>query len=220
MNYFSHFVFDHIPHNSEYNCGLLLPDITRKTIKKFYQPNSKIELSSFHVEFLNGCLKHYESDKKFHSSDFFNNHYAILNHQISHTGKFKNVERKWFISHVVLELLIDRVIVRYDQSLLDNFYFSLKNTDEINLSFFLKFYGMKNIDDFFMFFNHFRSTQYIYHYTDNIKFMYSLNRIMMRANVKELTQNDSQAILDIILNFELKYFSNPVKMLNEMKEIF
>lgn len=219
MNYFSHFVFDHYPNNYEYNTGLLLPDITRKYISKFRILDSNLELPDYHYQFLNGCLKHYESDKKFHSSFFFNQNYKRLNNLISNSQSLKNVERKWFISHIIFELLIDRIIVNYQRTLLDEFYFSLLNVDEFSLATFLGYYGMKDFDKFFNFFNHFRNTQYIYHYTDNNKFMYSLNRIMMRANVKELSQSDSEIILKIMLEFEQNYLNNPILMIEEIREI-
>ena len=214
MNYFSHFIFDHIPLNHDYNTGLLLPDITRKKITKFnYDVNMPSEFSDLFL----GCKRHYESDKKFHSSNFFHQHYNHLNHLISHSNYILDVERKWFISHIILELLIDRIFVKHQRSLLDNFYLSLIEVDEMKLRTYLKFFGMENIDEFFVFFNHFRSSQYIYHYTDNNKFMYSLNRIMMRANVKPLTQKNSDLILDVILEFEKTYFDQAESIMNEMK---
>ena len=218
MNYFSHFVFDHKLLDHEFNTGLLLPDITRKSIKKFYSPESTDEFLSHHRSFLDGCLQHYETDKKFHGSTFFSKYYELLNHEISHLSDLIEVERKWFISHIVLELLIDRVIVNFQEDLLDSFYYSLEHIDENSLKTFLKFYGMKDSDEFFVFFNHFRNAQYIYHYTDNNKFMYSLNRIMMRANVKVLSQSDNETILEKILHFEKEHFNNPVRMINEIRE--
>jgi len=219
MNYFSHFVFDHHPQNHEYNTGLLLPDITRKSIKKFYRTGPAIDISDHHVQFMEGCLAHYESDKKFHRSNFFEKYYHLLNHQISNSSSLINVERKWFISHIIIELMIDRMIVNYQRELLDSFYDSLLNVNENSLRSFLKFYGMKDIDDFFVFFDHFRNAQYIYHYTDNNKFMYSLNRIMLRAKVKPLSENDTETILQIILNFEQTYFNDPIILLNEIRSI-
>ena len=220
MNYFSHFVIDHQPGNHEYNTGLLLPDITRKNIKKFYPQKEGQVFSNHHREFLLACLKHYESDKKFHESDFFNRYYLLLNHEINNSELSGIVERKWFMSHIMLELLIDRVIVRRDKELLGSFYEGLLKVDENSLRSFLKFYGMQNDDDFFTFFNHFRSVQYIYNYIDNNTFMYSFNRIMMRAKVSELTQKDSEIMIGIMLDFEQNYFSDAEVMLGEMKAIF
>jgi hypothetical protein len=219
MNYFSHFVFDHQALNHEFNTGLLLPDITRKSIKKFYQSDKIIVSSQHHHQFLEGCLKHYLSDKKFHSSTFFSFYYHLLNQQISNSFELKNAERKWFISHILFELLIDRVIVNSHKHLLDSFYSSLLKVNEESLSMFLKTYEMKDIDKFFEFFNHFRNTQYIYHYTDNNKFMYSLNRIMLRAKVKELSQNENTILLNIVLEFEKNHFNDSEILLKKIRAI-
>jgi hypothetical protein len=120
----------------------------------------------------------------------------------------------------MVELLIDRVILRDNKILLDSFYESLQKVDERSLQNFLKFSGMINDDEFFVFFNHFRSVQYIYFYADNIKFMYSLNRIMMRAKVKELSEQNSSKLLNMMVQFESKYFNSTAVLLDELKAVF
>lgn len=220
MNYFSHFVIDHQKNNHEYNTGLLLPDITKSWIKSFKNIFLNETFSIHQHELLKGCLQHYHSDKKFHGSLFFHKYYGLLNDEIKNIGLSDEVERKWFIAHIMLELLIDRVILRDNKILLDSFYESLQNVNEISLSDFLKLSGMKNDDEFFKFFNHFRSVQYIYFYADNIKFMYSLNRIMMRANVKELSEQNSAKLLNMMLRFEIIYFNNSAVLLDELKAVF
>jgi hypothetical protein len=220
MNYFSHFVVDHQPGNHEYNTGLLLPDITRRWIKKFQAPAPGEQISPIHYAFLQGCLQHYQSDKQFHSSSFFDRYFRELSNRIGQADMAGSLERKWFISHVMLELLIDRVIVGYDKQLLDSFYESLDKADDAGLRSFLKANGMKNDDAFFTFFDHFRSVQYIYQYTDNNAFAYSLNRIMMRAGVKQFSETDSAALIGVMLGFEKEYFGNAAKMIAELKAVF
>jgi hypothetical protein len=220
MNYFSHFVVDHHPNNYEYNTGLFLPDVTKSWVKTFRHPEPDSNFSVHQHELLKGCLKHYHSDKLFHGSDFFKKYYQALNTEIKSAGLSDRVERKWFISHIMLELLIDRVIVKAYPTLLDAFYESLEKVDHDNLRSFLKYYGMKKDDEFFRFFNHFREVRYIYYYTDNNKFIYSLNRIMMRVNIAELSESDGTILQQVLLSFEEKYFNRATVMLDELKAVF
>ncbi len=220
MNYFSHYAIDHIQDNHDFNTGLLLPDITKKKIRTFkLTENSQIVPNHFQQLHL-GCLQHYLSDKIFHSSDFFQKHADLLNYKLKNSGLSNFAERKWFISHVMLELLIDRVIIKEHIYLLDDFYHSLNKVDENNLRQFLHYFGMENSDEFFVFFNHFRSVQYIYHYTDNKKFMYSLNRIMLRAGLNELNIIDNNILEGVLVDFEQTYFNNSNELLNNLKSIF
>jgi hypothetical protein len=219
MNYFSHFIVDHQPGNREYNTGLLLPDITKSWIKSFRHPEPGNHFSVHENDLLKGCFRHYDSDKAFHSSPFFNKYYELLHTSIKNELG-DEVGRKWFISHITFELLLDRLFVKAFPSLLEAFYDSLSLVDEPALRKFLHFYGMKEDGEFLRFFNHFRSIRYIYYYTDNNKFLYSLNRIMMRVNIPPLTETNEKQLLAALLPFEEKYFSNANKVLEELKAVF
>jgi hypothetical protein len=120
----------------------------------------------------------------------------------------------------MLELLIDRVLVRTWPELLAAFYDSLSKAGDAELGAFLERYGMKEHDAFFSFFDHFRAVQYIYFYTDNNKFLYSLNRIMMKANLNPLNDADTGKLEQVLTAFEGKYFSDASVMLNELKAVF
>lgn len=220
MNYFSHFVVDHIKDKHEYNTGLLLPDITKRWIKKFRYPEPDVRFTVAKNDLLNGCLKHYESDKKFHSSSFFSRNFETLNNLVKKVNFTPELQRRWFLSHIMFELLLDRVIVRDHELLLDSFYESLNKSDDAILDQFLRVYGMTNTEDFFNFFNHFRSVKYIYFYTDNKKFLYSLNRIMMRAGLKEMNDTDLELLEEVLITYEGDYFSDSAKVMTELKQVF
>jgi hypothetical protein len=217
VNYLSHFVVDHIPGNIYYNTGLLLPDVTKKWIKRITYKNS-LEDFPLQIDLLKGCEKHYESDKKFHSSDFFNSCYLVALEKINASNLSIDFNRKWFVAHVVVELLLDRNIVKQQRSLADAFYQSLNDIDEAELTAFLVKQGMADPDAFFSFFNHFRSVQYIYHYTDNNKLMYSLTRIMQRAGLKETSAADMEVLLSSILETERILMTDANNCIAKMKE--
>ncbi len=216
MNYFSHFFVDGIPNQHEYNTGLLLPDITRGKVRSF---RHKLVFESTQSEqFFRGCAAHYHADKKFHASSFFN---KILNDSsnIINTALFSNaLSRKWFLAHILAELMLDRILVKNYPQELDRFYYSLEAVDDNNLADFLKQYGMSEIDSFFEFFNHFRKVQYIHYYTDNNKFVYSLNRIMIRAGVSAISDSDQLVLQEVILRLEEKLTTDTDGLIKQLKQ--
>jgi hypothetical protein len=85
---------------------------------------------------------------------------------------------------------------------------------------FLQYYGMAETAEFFKLFDHFRSVQYIYYYADNNKFIYSLNRIMMRVGIKELSDTDAGLLLEAVLEIEAEHMSDGMILMNELKQVF
>jgi hypothetical protein len=77
---------------------------------------------------------------------------------------------------------------------------------------------MKDIEEFFEFFNHFRKVQYIYYYTDNNKFVYSLNRIMIKAGVKPISDFNQEVLCDATLLLEEKLSENISSLIINLKQ--
>ncbi|MES2690651.1 MAG: hypothetical protein V4658_09630 [Bacteroidota bacterium] len=199
MNYFSHYFVDHKEGRYAYNTGLLLPDITRKQVAKFTLKESYTPLQQ---QFYEGCEAHYRGDKYFHSSPFFKMVLDHSNRLINESPFSDSVQRKWFLAHILGELMIDRILVKNYPEQLEGFYDSLNRADDNELADFLRLNGMEKIEVFFDFFNHFRKVQYIYYYADNNKFVYSLNRIMIQAGVGALTESDQDVLLNTTLKLE------------------
>lgn len=219
MNYLSHFFIDSKPGAFYYNAALILPDITKTWIKKF-DPSMLPNPSAIQSELLKGALQHYHSDKLFHASAFFATYQELINVKLKNIPLSDDVNRKWFIAHVLTELLIDRQIVKSFKTYVDDFYDSLDHVDDRELGIFLGYFGMTDPGDFLKFLNHFRNARYIYYYADNNKFLYSLGRIMMRVGIKELGEKDGLVLLEAILDIEREYMSDTNVILGELKAVF
>jgi hypothetical protein len=220
VNYLSHFIIDFKPGEHYFNGALILPDIAKRWIKTFHHPNPSPFFTPNQQLLLQGCLSHYARDKQFHASSFFERYQHIANETLRSIPFSENVQRKWFIAHVLTELMIDRAFVKKFPHLVDSFYESLNLIDDIQLSGFLNHYGMTDTNDFFTFFNHFRSVKYIYYYADNNKFLYSLGRIMMRVGLNDFNDEDGQLMLNAITQIESNNLSDGEALLTELKEVF
>jgi hypothetical protein len=215
VNYFSHFWVDYQEQDYYYNTGLIIPDFARKHVKSFLK-SPKLErstLQSLH----NGCMAHYFADKKFHNSTFFKQLLELSNQLMTQAPFSERVLRKWFLAHILVELMLDRLLVKEHVTQLDDFYDSLNNVAEVDIFDYLTLFGAKDVDLFLEYFNHFRSVKYIYYYTDNIKFVYSLNKIMVRAGVGELTEADQNVLLKVVLKLENELSRNTANLFKQLK---
>lgn len=216
MNYFSHFFVDHQSGNHPYNTGLLLPDVTRGRLKGFRSPyNAGDDIGT---QFYMGCQAHYRADKLFHASHFFVRLSELALKHINNAPFSDAVHRKWFIAHILTELMIDRILVGKYRNLLNDFYESLTKAGDEHLRSFLEYFEMDDVDSFFEFFNHFRSVQYIHYYTDNNKFVYSLNRIVIRAGLGGLSEADQTVLLETALQFEREIGLTPEELGRQLIE--
>jgi hypothetical protein len=216
LNYFAHFFVDHQLGQHEYNTGLLLPDVTRGYVKTF-----KYKVISAHaasINFHQGCIAHYRADKLFHGSTFFGDLLAQASTMITHANFSEALNRRWFLAHILAELLIDRILITQFPDLLDQFYDSLQRIHDDELLQFLKDYEMKDSTKFFEFFNHFRKVQYIRFYTDNNKFVYSLNRIMIRAGVGAMSDSDLLVLQNVSVQLESLLITNTPDLISKIKQ--
>ena len=213
MNYLAHFFVDEKSNNPFYNTGLILPDLCRGYIKSFklIQPDvSNLTLYSLHQ----GCMAHYYADKKFHASTFFENTLQLVLNLINKAPFSTQLKRKWFLAHVMTELLLDRILIKSNPTLVDRFYSNLQNCSLKDLRVFLMLYDIKELDNFIRHFNHFVGVAYIQFYPNNIKFVFSLNRIMMKAGVGPIVAADELVLLTIIDEAEAIVL-HEVKAINE-----
>lgn len=220
MNYLSHYIIDHQNNNSYYNTALILPDFCKRWIKNFHSPPPSNSFSDNQLSLLAGCLQHYKSDKRFHGSSFFQKYESLISDAFKKETFSIHFTRKWFVAHVLTELLIDRVFVKQLSFYVDEFYNSLNSINDTVLDSFLMYYGIQDTSEFFKQFNHFRSVKYIYYYADNNKFLYSLNRVMMRVGILELSENDAEKLMAIILHVESVHMADATILLQELKSVF
>ncbi len=218
LNYLSHFYIHQLGENPQYTSGLIFPDLARGFVKK---PGILPLPSYLHLEdFAKGCQQHYAADKIFHASDFFHwgTHQCT---QIVKSAQFESdVQRRWFIGHILFELLLDRILVRHRPKVASDFYENLLKLDHLHLEEFISLHEHKEKDRFLRFFEHFRIASYIKNYPDNNLFAFSLSRIIMKAGLPQLTLIDKLVLQECVLELENSAFKNVQGILQELKEVF
>ena len=212
LNFFAHFFTDHEESRFHYNAGLVLPDLIRNFLpgKRFRAEQVQKEYldGEAHELFLGSC-RHLERDKQFHRSGFFEQGEAELRMLFKEQNLGKHIPRIWLASHLVLELMLDRVLMKQHPELLDRFYESLEGTETHALDQFLHASIQARDPLFHERWERFVELKYLYHYTDDDAFTYSLMRIYMRAGVSgEWSAEARNAVNSLIPAAEARIFEN------------
>jgi len=206
MNFIAHYHFTHKPGNSYHNLGIVLPDLIRGFIpSKRIKPDVLYQIlrSEQHRHLNEGTRLHYAIDKFFHNSSFFMNGYEFVKSSI-HNAQFDNsFSRFFFLNHIFLELMLDRYLIGRHTASIDGFYQSLAEVKNEILGSYLDLNHIKTKELFFENFHQFRKMRYLYHYIDNEKLIYSLNRIMMRVGLSGLSEYNQKQLLPCIDEVEL-----------------
>lgn len=221
MNFIAHYHFTHKPGNAYHNLGIVLPDLTRNFIpSKRIKPEtlrSILELDAHH-QLNEGARQHYALDRFFHNSPFFINGYTFVKNCTANAQFDGTFSRYFFLNHIFLELMLDRYIISRHTPSIDGFYQSLTEVESEVLGSYLDLNGIETKELFLERFHQFREIRYLYHYTDNEKLIYSLNRIMMQVGLYGLSANNQQQLLPCIAETELWIDSEFPSLLQQFSE--
>ncbi len=129
MNYLSHYYLFYPTEKPAFVTGLILPDITRTTHKKFRLKVNFDELPTIFKELEEGVHHHFKTDLIFHKASFFKEHTAAIKgiakqQQLDAFNKYL-----FFFAHLVFEMMIDKILMKQHPTLVDSFYTCLLNTD-------------------------------------------------------------------------------------------
>lgn len=186
---------------------------------KSFAPPKNFKNQNLHQLWL-GCLQHYNDDKIFHASEFFNFGSDACIKIINEAGFQEHVQRKWFLGHVMFEIFLDRLLVQHTTSLTNNFYKDLVSINTNDLVEFCTLFEANNIETLMNQLNYFINAAYIKNYANNNLFVYSLVRIMQRAKAAELTWNDRLLLNDCLLKLDREVLKDKLLTLYLLKQVF
>jgi len=218
LNYLSHYYIDNKPGNYYYNSALFLPDFSRNYAKGFQ--NQQFELNLHQLELQLGCIAHLNADKIFHPSTFFKYFTHVINEELKNFEPLVHLHRKWFLSHILFEMLIDRLLVKHFPLACHSFYNDLKLIDTKILADFVLRFSNKNIDQFMRNFHHFCEVKYLFGYEYNDSFVFSIARVYKHATTIEMSINDKFFLKEFINKIEQQYFYDPLIIIAQLKQVF
>lgn len=208
MNFISHFYFDrHVPDHL-FAVGVSTPDLLSIYDRSIRLKDGHIrhllaqDLTMDQQHFLYGILRHFDGDKIFHSSAFFEKETHYLSALLREAFGAKSIPRSFFVSHVLLELIIDKVLITDSKQLLDDYYahFAVHSIEE--MSALTEWAAEKTIPGYDGFLEKFLERKFLYHYTDWGHVGYVMKRILMRVGVSESAYLENQRFPLLMQEYE------------------
>jgi hypothetical protein len=197
LNFLSHYYYDHKKNQPYYNLGLLLPDLLRNFVrgtKIDVNSVSHQELESTHLK--EGCLKHIASDVKFHNWNTFKNLMSDAT-RLMRTSAHP-IQRDFFVSHIFIELLLDRSLLSRVPDLANQLYSDFEQVEIQAVNQFLNAHQFYKFEQFERGFKRFLDVRYLEHYTDPQIILYSTERICTKMRLPTFSKGQKSVLLDII----------------------
>lgn len=208
MNFLSHF-YHELPCNDPYfAAGVILPDIlsnhsyrTGEVIKLFpekIEDSDLVEISSL----IKGVKKHYQVDAYFHESEYFKKNTDSITAVLKKNNINSFEKRLYAISHVLLEIMLDRKILIEDRGCCDLLYSLLEEVDTDYIATLMKT-NTKASDPASVakHFAGFRAARFLYEYTSDERLADLINNLSHRLGNKHFSPTDRDqfkfAIYDI-----------------------
>jgi acyl carrier protein phosphodiesterase len=205
MNFLSHYFLDRGHPSSLFAIGAATPDLLsiyneRLRIKKHHLKGlDGTVLSESAVTFALGVSRHFQADDAFHSSDFFATQTAWISDELERHFVTKTNQRKFFLAHVLLELIMDKILINNNKGIIDEYYghFAVANPfrDVQEFTETISKHPLPNYDHFL---DKFLQNRYLVHYSEWDHIIYVLKRILRRASVADPAFLDDPRFVDFL----------------------
>ncbi|MEL6651188.1 MAG: hypothetical protein AAFQ87_10335 [Bacteroidota bacterium] len=208
MNFLSHYYLDRDVDNPYFTVGVSTPDLVsifnrRVRLKANNMPDIKSgEVSPEQVAFYNGILQHFEADRIFHTSDFFKEETELISRRLTTIFGAERISRGFFVAHVFLEILLDKILIEHDRSLADTYYRHLNEVGVARSAELTQWAVQQQIPRYLGFFERFVDRQYLYHYADWQEVIIVLRRILMRVSIHRFEYLHSPRFLQFAQEYQ------------------
>lgn len=208
MNFLSHFYLDRNLDDSWFFLGVSTPDLVsifdrNVRLKKGRMPLIREnENTEAEISFYNGCLRHIEVDGIFHSSKFFKEETGIISELLRNTFRKEELSRTFFVAHVALELILDKILIQETPGLVENYYRHMeKYTLDKQLEM-TEWVTKTKLPGYKGFLHKFINRKYLSHYTDWDHVIFVLKKILMGVGVKPIEFLHDPRFIDTMIAYE------------------
>ncbi|MDX2249937.1 MAG: hypothetical protein SF052_24345 [Bacteroidia bacterium] len=208
MNFISHFYLDRKVNNSLFFAGVSTPDLVSVFDRNVRLKESRMPLimenvaTEGEISFYNGVMRHFEADRIFHTSTFFLTETHTLSRLIEKTFNEGQYRRAFFVAHVLFELLLDKILIQNDDTLVPEFYNHLQAypvEEIVRLTEWVTHTSMPSYDGFL---KKFIRKKYLYNYVDPMQVCYILRRIVQGVGISQVSYLHSARFLQMIHQYE------------------
>lgn len=218
MNFISHFYLEHTCKDIPYViAGLAIPDLWHTQLNLYapkHEANETLELHQFKV----GLQKHFLADKVFHNSDYFISMSEWANQEIRKANTSAQLKRKFFLVHVGIELVLDRVLIRYYPNLVEEFYACFEKINPEQVQSYMEHIYYYNFEGLAERIAQFTIQKRIYEYSNDEKLLGLLDWMMQKiTHNNPFSLLDKEKVYQFMLVMEQKIQENYVFLFQEMQ---
>lgn len=141
-----------------------------------------------------GVRRHYRDDDWFHASEAFLRASAEATQRIAATPDYAPALRGWFLGHVLVEMLVDRCLIRAEPSRLDDYYAALESIDRDWLLNTAQPWLTGPATRLGLYFDGFRAHRYLYGYLDDEGLFRRLRGLARRVGLPALPGSLARAL--------------------------
>jgi hypothetical protein len=203
VNYLSHYYFDRDEDNKYYNIGLILPDLARSHIPKLrISPYKNITFTTKEIASMNqGTNRHFESDRKFHNWLTFVDLTNRATDMIRENGD-KDINRDYFITHIMVEVLLDKILLEKNPTLADDFYKMIDSVEQEWILKFMRYAGLQDDELWKGQHRRFMKARFLESYTSIENVVTAVENVCTKIGLIELNADQRQLLIDICETIE------------------
>ena len=209
MNLVAHFYLDRQRVNSYFTVGAATPDLlsiynSRLRIKQRHlRKLTEEERGRVNPPFLDGLQRHFFADGVFHTSPLFHSETKRVSNMLVDYFPDLNIERKFFIGHILLELLLDKVLITRHPGILESYYGhfeSLQPFRDVRQS--LEIAVGHELPNYERYLSRFLRRKYLYHYADPEHLAWLLRHILRRVRISNTEYILSPTFFKLMEDYE------------------
>lgn len=224
MNLVAHYHLDRDLVNSFFTVGAATPDllsiynshlrIKERHLKKL----SEDERGRITPPFLAGLQRHFFADGVFHTSPLFTRETKHISNMLEAYFPDLEIQRKFFIGHILLELMIDKVLINLHPGILESYYGhfeSLLPFRDIKRS--LEIAVGHELPNYEAYLKRFLRRKFLYHYADPQHIAWILRRILRRVRIRDTEYVQSPAFFQLMDDYEKRLVPIHEEFFTEIK---
>lgn len=112
------------------------------------------------------------------------------------------MDKDFFVGHILVELLLDKVLLDKEPTLADSFYDIFKNVELDRLLKYLRYFGLMDDELFVHGFEKFLELEYLKTYTSHENVVYAVDKVVQRTGLEPLTDGQKQLLERICVTIE------------------
>lgn len=209
MNLVAHYFLDRDLVNSYFTVGAATPDLlsiynSGVRIKgRHLQLLGDEELGQITPPFLNGLERHFFADGVFHTSPLFTSSTRRISKMLEDYFPGLEIQRKFFVGHILLELLLDKVLINRNPGILESYYGhfeSLQPFRDVRRS--IEIAVGKSLPNYERYMDKFLRKRFLYQYAEFDHIGWILKRILRRVRIRHTQYIDSAVFLELMRDYE------------------